>query len=352
MTSRTSGSDHDLPLAEAAGLPPPAPRSTRKLILLGLGIVLAVVLLAVLGAGLDGPALHAAAARVPPGVWAAGVLGILVSYALRAARLHAEWRPRTQARYGDCLQLFVLHNAAVSLLPLRSGELGYAWWLLRRWQVPLTESLASLLWLRLQDAVVLALLALAGLSPLPGWWGPALAAAVALAAALLLPPLWRRWQAALPDPANDGAATPSGAGWRARVQQGLRKIAQALRSSRGGWRAWVFCVANWMLKLLVAALLLQAIGPLDLAAAWRGALGGEWAAVLPVQGPAGLGTYEAGVWAGALLGGAAGGGGSGAVTASSVVGAALIVHLLWLATSAASALLAWLWAARRSENPL
>jgi hypothetical protein len=334
--------DLDHSSALAAGVLPRAPVSLRKRVLFGLGVLLALLLLAYLGAGLDVAGLRRAAAGVPTSLWLWGVLGILASYALRAARLYTEWRPRTQAGYGDCLQLFVLHNAAVSLLPLRSGELGYAWWLLHRWQVPLSESLASLLWLRLQDAAVLALFALGGLSPLPGWQGPMLAVAVAALAALSLPPLWRRWQARLPQaPVADAAP-----GWRARAWRLLLKLATALRASRGGWAAWIFCVANWMLKLAVAAMLLQAVGPLDWLAAWRGALGGEWAAVLPVQGPAGLGTYEAGVWAGALVGAD---GATAALTPSAVVGAALIVHVLWLATSASSALLAWVWTRWRSE---
>ncbi len=326
LPKNTGAGLDDLP----PGVPPRTPASWKKRITFTLGIVLAVALFARLGAGLDWPGLQRSAAAVPAWVWIVGVVGILATYALRAARLQTEWGPRTGAGYGECLQLFLMHNAAVSLLPLRSGELGYAWWLLRRWQVPLSESLASLLWLRLQDAVVLAWLALAGLSPLPGVWGPVLALVLAVAAAWGVPPWWKRWQARWPVESSD-----AGSG---RVARATRKLINAWRASRGGGRAWAYCVANWVLKLAIAALLLQAVGGLETLTAWRGALGGEWAAVLPVQGPAGLGTYEAGVWVGALAGRSES---AVPMTSAQVVGTALVVHVLWLATSASAALLAW-----------
>lgn len=333
--------------AESAALPPRRPVTLRKKLIYAAGIVLAGLLLWRLGRGLDGPALARSAAQVPVWAWGAGVAGILASYALRAARMHAEWRPRTQASYGECLQLFVMHNAAVSLLPFRSGELGYAWWLLRRWQVPLSESLASLLWLRLQDALVLAWMALAGLGSWPVWQGLVGALVLAVAAMRWAPGLWLRWVAhsAARFPAG---ATSSAGGNPSRWRRMLGQLIEAWRASRGGALAWGYCVANWALKLWVAALLLHAVGPLDLAAAWRGALGGEWAAVLPVQGPAGLGTYEAGVWVGSQVG--ASGEVSARISSSAVVGAALLVHALWLATSVSAALIAWILSHRSGRR--
>lgn len=62
--------------------------------------------------------------------------------------------------------------------------------------------------------------------------------------------------------------------------------------------AWFFTAANWSLKLAAGACLLSAISTAPWGTAWSGALGGELAAIVPLQGPAGFGTYEAGVWAG------------------------------------------------------
>lgn len=335
---------------ESAGLPPAQPVSWRKRLIYVAGMALAALLLWRLGRGLDGAVLMRSASLVPVWAWAAGVAGILASYALRAARMHAEWRPRTDATYGECLQLFVMHNAAVSLLPFRSGELGYAWWLLKRWQVPLSESLASLLWLRLQDALVLAWMALAGLGPWPVWQGVLGALVLAAAAVHWVPGWWQRWvehgAARLPLDAAHSHAPASGV--RGRVRRMTGKLIAAWRASRGGRVAWLYCVGNWSLKLLVAALLLRAVGPLDLTAAWRGALGGEWAAVLPVQGPAGLGTYEAGVWVGSQIGAA--GEADASISSSAVIGAALLVHALWLATSVSAALIAWILSHRTGRR--
>jgi hypothetical protein len=62
--------------------------------------------------------------------------------------------------------------------------------------------------------------------------------------------------------------------------------------------AWLATLANWSVKLAAGAWLLSAVSTVPWALAWAGALGGELAAIVPLQGPAGFGTYEAGVWAG------------------------------------------------------
>jgi hypothetical protein len=223
------------------------------------------------------------------------------------------------------LALFLTHNAAIVVLPLRAGEAGYPLLMQHRFGVPLTDSLKSLLWLRLQDAAVLGTLAAWWLPPLPpaaraGW-----AALLALA-----------WCLALLYGAR--LLTVSAARWPA-----VERFRNAWLIHRNDRTGWVLCAANWLLKLAVFALLLQALAPLDFAAALRGALGGELASVLPLQGPAGLGTYEAGVWAAAL----AGGGVTGSAAQSSFVDAsgaqvaagALVLHAFALAVALASAVI-------------
>jgi uncharacterized membrane protein YbhN (UPF0104 family) len=250
-----------------------------------LGLLLGGAALVWMGRTLDLAALRRSAAAVPLWQWGLASAGIWLSYALRAARLHAEWQPRTGARYAECLQLFLLHNAAAAWLPMRSGEAGYPLWLHRRWQVPPGESLRSLLWLRVQDALVLALLSAA---------------------------LWAALAADLPATAAlpTAALTVGGVG------------AVAVRfTRRGSRRGWLCCLGNWVVKLTVIAGLLAAVGALPGGAALRGALGGEWAGVLPLQAPGGLGSYEAGVWAAS---------GRSQTALATVVGAALLVHALTL----------------------
>ncbi|HET8870218.1 MAG TPA: hypothetical protein VFM48_07215, partial [Aquabacterium sp.] len=84
-----------------------------------------------------------------------------------------------------------------------------------------------------------------------------------------------------------------------RIHGVLAKLRAALtESTHHQPMAWALTAANWCLKLSAGAFLLSAITHTTWAEAWAGALGGELAAVVPLQGPAGFGTYEMGVWAG------------------------------------------------------
>ncbi len=61
---------------------------------------------------------------------------------------------------------------------------------------------------------------------------------------------------------------------------------------------------NWGVKVLVLAWVLALMGVEPIAACFGGALGGEISSVLPVHAPAGVGTYPAGIAAGAAAFGA------------------------------------------------
>jgi uncharacterized membrane protein YbhN (UPF0104 family) len=75
----------------------------------------------------------------------------------------------------------------------------------------------------------------------------------------------------------------------------VAKVAGAFRAARGGAAAWGFAIANWVLKLGIVGVLLASLANLPPGAGFCGALGGELAGVIPLQAPAGVGTYEAGV---------------------------------------------------------
>jgi len=290
----------------------PTRRPWRLWILRGLVCVGAVALVAWFLRGLDGPRLQHAAAAVPVGLWWWVMVAVLGTHALRAARLVAEWHPRIGLRFAAAWRLQVLHNAAVNTLPMRAGEAGYAWLLHRDHGVRLSESLPSLVWLRLQDALMLLAWVWLLLAPLPLVWRVVLLLGVVWAAVRWAPRLLQQLARRLP-----------------------LKLSQALASRRGGVRSWLCSAGNWSLKLLAVAALLRPLGGLDWLAGLHGALGGELAALLPLQGPAGLGTYEAGVLGGSLYGGAV----AGPATTASLVAAALLVHALWFATGLLAAAL-------------
>jgi Lysylphosphatidylglycerol synthase TM region len=291
--------------------------------------VLGVGLLAWLLRQVDFHPLRTAFAATPAWLWALALGGLGLSYALRAERLRREWgswfaadAARGQAPgFVACLALFLTHNAAIVVLPLRAGEAGYPLLMQRRFGVPLGDSLRSLLWLRLQDAAVLATLA--------ALWLPPVAPAVRAGWAALIGLGWVLVLAF-------GARALSALAARAPAVQRFQAAWLAHRNDRLGW---ALCAANWLVKLAVFALLLRALAPLDFPAALRGALGGELASVLPLQGPAGLGTYEAGVWAAALMGQASVQG-----TGSQVAAGALALHAFSLSVALASAAMIMPWA--------
>ncbi|PAT00397.1 MAG: hypothetical protein BSR46_02905 [Candidatus Dactylopiibacterium carminicum] len=202
------------------------------------------------------------------------------SYLLRAARVHDEFAAETGAGFAAFLRLTLLHNASINVLPFRSGEATFPLLLNRWFGVPTTRAVVALLWLRIQDAfVVLALAAFVwpGLHWLLrlGWIGMVAIAAWAI-------PVWARRHPELEIQAGRFAAT-------------VHRIRAALaESTRRNTRSWIWTIANWSVKLAAQAWLLAALLGSQLATGLAGALGVELAAILPIQGVAGFGTYEAG----------------------------------------------------------
>ena len=287
-------------------------------------------------------------ATVPWPGWVAATLGMSATYALRAGRLRAEWRWKLRTLglgYRECLQVTLLHNAAINILPMRSGEASYSFLLHRRWGVGLGDATASLLWLRLQDMMVLGVLGIAILVPAPLAWRLGFAVAAIVAAATLLPVLVRRVHVH----ARWARARAHARAPRLRKAWHLvAKVAAAFRAARGGAAAWGFAIANWVLKLGIVGVLLTSLANLPLGAGFCGALGGELAGVLPLQAPAGVGTYEAGVALGtqahradAPTAGAGASAPDGAANTDNhrlIFGAALAVHALMLVVALATAL--------------
>jgi uncharacterized membrane protein YbhN (UPF0104 family) len=274
---------------------------TRTRWIAAASIAAGVVVLAVLVAFTPWALLAERVATVPWPGWVAATLGMSATYALRAGRLRAEWlwKLRTlDLGYRECLQITLLHNAAINLLPMRSGEASYAFLLHKRWGVGLGDATASLLWLRLQDMMVLGVLGIAILVPAPLPWRIGFALAAIAAAATLLPALVRRihlharWA---------GARAHASARRTRKAWHLVAKVAAAFRAARGGAAAWGFAIANWVLKLGIVGVLLASLANLPLAPSFCGALGGELAGVIPLQAPAGVGTYEAGVALGAQV---------------------------------------------------
>ncbi|MDR1463472.1 MAG: flippase-like domain-containing protein [Azoarcus sp.] len=263
--------------------------------------------------------LGEALGRLSPGATALAAAGFLLSYLLRAARVYDEFRHDAGGRFAPCLRIVLMHNAALNVLPFRGGEAAFPILLGRVFGTPLTRALASLFWFRLQDAMVVAAVAAAVWPGLP----PVLRAA-AVAALVIFAWALPRWARQPHRWAESGAL--------ARKFAALRDaFATSARHARFGW---LWTIANWSVKLAAQAWLLSALLGMDMRTGAAGALGAELAAILPIQGVAGFGTYEAGAAAALLPSG---------IALADGLRAALALHLFVIACAltagAAAALL-------------
>ncbi|MCL2589825.1 MAG: flippase-like domain-containing protein [Betaproteobacteria bacterium] len=256
--------------------------------------------------------LAAMLGQLPASAALLALAGFLLSYALRAARVYDEFRHEARGRFGACLRLVLLHNAAVNIVPFRGGEAAFPVLLGKLFGTPLARALASLFWFRLQDALVVAVVAVAvwpGLPPL--WRGASVLALVAFAWAL---PRWAR---------RSGGKAGGG-----RLTRLRNAFAESTRHARFGW---LWTIANWTVKLAAQAWLLAALLGRGINTGATGALGAELAAILPVQGVAGFGTYEAGA-AMALL--------PNGVALADGLRAALALHLFVIACAVGAGIIA------------
>lgn len=272
--------------------------------------LLALVAMAWLLRQVNWIAAQAAWAKVPAWVWLLSALGLVGSHLLRAGRVRAEWRDTLRMGWREAWGLMVRHSAWVVLVPMRGGEAIYVWVLHRQGGVSLRQAGLSLLRLRLQDMAVLGGLSVALFAPFSAGWRVILALALMVIAMWVLPVIWK---------------------WL--VHRLSRKQGQTpFEVPAPAYESWIYAIANWLLKAVAIAWPLWMMLDLSLDAALMGAAGGELAATLPLQPPAGFGPYEAGVifgvqWAASL-------------PWTEVAAAALAVHLLALVVTVGSATLA------------
>jgi hypothetical protein len=176
--------------------------------------------------------------------------------------------------------LTLVHNALVNVLPFRTGEVAFPVLLARWFGIGSARAVVALLWLRAQDAIVVLALAALVWPDLPIAWR-VLALAVIVASAAIVPAWARRHRISHP-----GSTALSRFG-------GLLE-----RSTRRSTAGWSWTIGNWSAKLLAEAWLVGlALGAnvhASTPTAALGAIGAELAAILPVQGIAGFGTFEAG----------------------------------------------------------
>jgi uncharacterized membrane protein YbhN (UPF0104 family) len=261
---------------------------------------------------------------VPPPwwAWALSAAGIAASYLFRGLRIHSELSRRHPVTRAECLRVMLLHNTAVNVLPMRGGEAAYPILVNRQLFVPLGQAVASLVWIRAQDMLLLSLAVVAFLPWVPPW-AKVLLVLLGLGAVLALIALVQTFVA------HQGEAKAP----RNKLLRTALSALQALSDApRHGLSGWIYGGGSWAVKLLSLGFLLSHLGRLRFVDGVAGALGGELAGILPIQGPAGFGTYEAGVWAGASIYGR---------SVLRVAAPAVALHLFSLATAVAAGAIAY-----------
>jgi len=261
-------------------------------------------------------------------------LALLVgTYFIRCYRIYDYFPNETHGRFLTLLRVTQVHNLLNIMLPFRAGETSFPILMRSEFAVPLARSTSALLLMRLLD--LHALFAAAGIGLVIGtdnqafgWglWGVYLVSPLALF--LLKDSVLALLQRRLPEKLGKLLVE---------VEAGLPANAQVFV------RAWLMTVLNWSTKVAVLAWVLAVMGVLPLAACFGGALGGELSSVLPVHAPAGVGTYPAGITAGALSFGASAKGAAFDLLASASVNA----HLMIIVSAVAGTLLSIALSPRR-----
>ena len=226
--------------------------------------------------------------ELAPGTSAMMLVLTGATYGLRTLRLFDYFYADMRGRFGLCLKLMLQHNLWNNLLPMRSGELSFPLLMHRYFQVPVARSVPALVWLRVLDLHSLLALGLAAFGSLWFGWEGSL-----LVFALWLPIPWLVFKSKgyLVRKLEQYAADRGGR-WSALA---LTLLDSLPKRPRELLRSWAWTVLNWILKMGVFAWVLKQFIETGYLAAVAGAIGGDLTGVIPIQGVAGTGTYEAGV---------------------------------------------------------
>ncbi|QFY59541.1 flippase-like domain-containing protein [Rhizobium grahamii] len=256
----------------------------------------------------------------------AALLLLTSTYFLRTWRIYDYFPRETSGRFRALFRVTQVHNLLNIMLPFRTGETSFPVLMRTEFGIPIARGTSALFVMRLLD--LHALLAAAGIGFAAASQNRVLAWAI-WTVFLLLPvaafatrkSLLRIATRLLPAKAQEIVAE---------IENGLPSNAPAFA------RAWAMTVINWLVKVLVLAWSLRLMGVFPISASFGGALGGELSSVLPVHAPGGVGTYPAGITAGAVAFGASGEASALATLAQASINAHLLIIVSALTGTAIS----------------
>lgn len=254
-----------------------------------IGVILFVALLIIVEASLGWQQLLQPWAEQDPLTLCLALTLVFASYLLRSLRLYRYFHTSMRGQFLLCTRLMLQHNLLNNLLPMRSGEISFPLLMQRYFSIPLKQSLPALLWFRILDLHTLALLVIICL-PMP--WRQEFSALIAL---LLLPLPWILHRCS--GIGQQYLRQSSNKNWKTTLTALIDGLPQSTHSLLG---SWLWTISNWLLKLAVFAWILQVFVPVSFSGALLGAISGDLTSVLPINGIAGAGTYEAGIVGGLL----------------------------------------------------
>ncbi len=272
--------------------------------------------------------------------------GLVVTYLIRAWRMACYFHEETAGGFVRLFRLTQIYNLLNVMLPLRSGEASFPLLMKREFAVSLSRATAGLVVMRLLD--LHALLAAGGfalalsLAPSRGdvtaWLAWLIWGLFLLVPFLLYParrPVFRFIARRMPE--------------NGRFRHVLEEVRRGIPDDPARLlQVFAMTLLNWAVKILVLAWILWLLGITHPAGAIGGAFGGELSAILPFHAPAGVGTYPAGIVAGAAFLSGPGLFVDG-VALDALAKAAVTAHMLIVVSAFAVAALAMLlaWRMRR-----
>ena len=260
------------------------------------------------------------------------------TYFLRTWRFYDYFPRETKGRFAPLFRVTQIHNLLNIMMPFRTGESSFPLLMRAEFAIPLARGTAALFVMRLLD--LHALMAAAGI-------GLVIASPHALVA-------WALWLCFLLLPVAGFSMRGPLVKLAARLlpnkaQSLLLEIESGLPGDAGAFgRAWLMTVINWLVKVMVLAWALGLMRVSPLAASFGGALGGELSSVLPVHAPGGVGTYPAGITAGALAFGAS----TDEAGLTTLAQASINGHLLVVVSALIGTALGLLVSKRQIEKPI
>jgi len=218
------------------------------------------------------------------------VLILFLSYSVRAVRLYSYMKPEINCTYLTCFKLILQHNFFNNILPMRSGEISFPMLLARYFNVPMAQSVSTLLWFRLLDLHTILGFGMFFIFKIDE--NPALSL-LTLSFWLSFPWLIYHYSKQVRSYLAKNEKTT--------YSKFLAKILSALPlSSSAFWTSWGWTLINWLIKLMVLTAILRLFVQAPLSATWLGVIAGDLTSILPIHSFAGIGTYEAGI-IGAML---------------------------------------------------